>query len=111
MTAPIDDKYIVIKRSDLAELHERFVRNPNYIEAFNIIEEAAIDDGVVIRRQDVFAPPALECYANGIQVAIEVAGRTDEAIHNRFPQRMQRIADYFHQQAAASWEQPRKLPD
>jgi hypothetical protein len=68
-----------------------------------------LPDAVVIRRQDVFAPPALDAYANAIQVVIETlcngakpSGRTEQ---------LQAIADYFHDQAAKSWTEQRKLPD
>lgn len=74
----------------------------------------ALDDAVVIRRQDVFAPPALDCYANAITVTIEGmkltdTGSTSENHDTR--KRLQDIADYFHEQAAKSWVEVRKLPD
>jgi len=68
-----------------------------------------VEDAVVIRRQDIFAPPALDAYANAIQTCIEVlcngtkpSGRTLE---------LQAVADYFHDQAAKAWTEQRKLPD
>ncbi len=75
-----------------------------------------VRDAVVIRRQDVFAPPALDAYANGIQVAIEVLvaeGWVDgdgvgegDTIH-----RLRNLADFFHGQAALAWDADRKIPD
>jgi hypothetical protein len=65
-----------------------------------------VPDAVVIRRQDVFAPPALDAYANAITVVIESGCL---AIEDR--RRLQGVADYFHDQAAKSWSEQRKLPD
>lgn len=73
------------------------------------LDGTPVDDAVVIRRQDMFAPPALDCYANAIQTCVEVlcnggppSGKTMQ---------LQQIADYFHDQAAKSWTEQRKLPD
>jgi len=65
-----------------------------------------VEDAVVIRRQDKFAPPALDAYANAITMVIE-AGNL--ALPSR--QRLQSIADYFHDQASKAWTESRKLPD
>jgi hypothetical protein len=71
-----------------------------------------IDDAVVIRRQDLFAPPALDAYANAIQIANTIASHApvdERATHTMT--RLQGIADYFHSQAEAAWLTERKLPD
>lgn len=66
-----------------------------------------VEDAVVIRRQDKFAPPALDAYANAITTVIEAGNLALPA-----RQRLQVVADYFHDQAAKSWSEPmRKLPD
>lgn len=73
-----------------------------------VIVDARLDDAVVIRRQDVFAAPALDAYANSIQVALMLDPGNEHAI------RLREIADYFSEQAAKSWDNnghPRKLPD
>lgn len=89
----MDDKYIVFKKSEWER--EKYC--------------TPVEDAVVIRRQDAFAPPALDAYANAIQCVIEVlcngmkpSGKTEQ---------LQGIADYFHDQAAKSWSEQRKLPD
>lgn len=102
--APVDDKYIVFKRDEFT----------NWLYTVN--PGPGIDpvmDAVVIRRQDVFAPPALDTYANGIQIAIEamLGVGTDNPSPIPGVHRLQDIADYFHRQAAASWQSVRKLPD
>lgn len=65
-----------------------------------------VEDAVVIRRQDKFAPPALDAYANAITMVIEAGNLALPA-----RQRLQQIADYFHDQAAKAWGESRKLPD
>lgn len=89
-----DEKYVVFKRSDLAGLPF-----PEHIQA--------VPDAVVMRRQDVFSPPALDAYANGIQVALTIC----KALFIEPPEGLQEKADYFHQQAVAAWEADRKIPD
>lgn len=68
-----------------------------------------VEDAVVIRRQDVFAPPALDAYANAMQTAIEVL--TNGGAPSGRTLALQGIADYFADQAAKSWTEQRKLPD
>lgn len=68
-----------------------------------------VDDAVVIRRQDIFAPPALDAYANALQTAIEVL--TNSSAPSGRTAQLQDIADYFSDQAAKSWSEQRRLPD
>lgn len=86
----MDDKYVVFKREDW--LRNEFPQ--------------PLEDAVVIRRQDKFAPPALDCYANAITMVVEAGN-----LHWGARQRLQQIADYFHDQAAKAWTESRKLPD
>lgn len=80
--APKDDKYVVFK-----------------------MDGTLVEDAVVIRRQDLFAPPALDSYANSISIAAMMLEPGEQRL------KMQDVADYFHAQAVASWETERKLPD
>lgn len=89
----MDSKYIVFKRDE-------FMAQGTAAE---------IEDAVVIRRQDMFAPPALDCYANAIQTCIEVL--TNGSAPTGRTLQLQGIADYFHDQAAKAWTEQRKLPD
>jgi hypothetical protein len=68
-------------------------------------EATEIEDAVVIRRQDAFAPPALDAYANGIRLATSLAPQ------NGLTKELNAKADYFHEQAVLSWDAVRKLPD
>lgn len=70
-------------------------------------EAAALPDAVVIRRQDIFAAPALHTYYNSIGVALSVLPGTN-GVHKR----LQEVADFFHEQATlADSTDFRKLPD
>lgn len=102
-----DQKFITFKRP---EMEKWMANNPSPGLP------SPVPDAVVIRRQDKFAPPALDAYSNSILVAIEMfmdSGMGDqmndkqEATLNR----LQEIADYFHEAAVASWTSQRKLPD
>lgn len=77
---------------------------------------APVHDAVVIRRQDVFAPPALDAYSNAIQCVIEALHRVPShpnvyADVNATVDRLRDTADYFHEQAAKAWTEQRKMPD
>jgi hypothetical protein len=101
MTTPKDDKYIVFKR----EQWERFWFRATPED----IMPTELEDAVVIRRQDAFAPPALEAYANAITITLQL--HRDDTVTGPHVKRLQEIADYFHSQAAAAWDTHRKIPD
>lgn len=91
-------KYLIFK-------YDEFMKYAVGVRMSDLPESIA--DGVVIRRQDSFAPPALDAYANSIQVALSlVSDTTDPRM-----QHLQEIADYFHEQAHISWNSYRRLPD
>ena len=103
----MNDKYVVFKREDW----EAHLDQPGCMP-----ESLEVDDAVVIRRQDVFAPPALDAYANLITAAIQISQDAagfipgvDEELEAT--KRMREIADYFHEQAQISYDTFRKLPD
>lgn len=73
------------------------------------LDGTPVEDAVVIRRQDIFAPPALDAYSNAMQTAIEVL--TNGGAPSGRTENLQKIADYFHDQAAKAWTEQRKLPD
>jgi hypothetical protein len=84
-----------------------------------------VPDAVVIRRQDVFAPPAFDAYSNAIQCVIEALLKLNRGAEIReekpdrpwdytpdeMAKRLQDIADYFHAQASIAYDSERKLPD
>jgi hypothetical protein len=82
----------------------------------------ALPDAVVIRRQDLFAGPALHSYAAAISIAVKLSrdngiakqgNRTvDEVLDDAASIRhMQGVADYFHEQALLADEEGWKTPD
>lgn len=106
----MDDKYIVFKRPDFEKLLVDLAGSlsPEVGNALNNFVSGEVPDAVVIRRQDVFAPPALDSYANSITVAMQLVPETGEP---GIKERLSAIADYFHDQAEQSWHTDRKLPD
>lgn len=107
MDEPMDKKYVVFKRSDWEDWVDKEMRET----VFAYMIPPPVDDAVVIRRQDVFAPPQFDGYANGITVATEAMRKDKGGYDTTLIARLQRIADYFHEQARLSWDTDRKLPD
>lgn len=119
-----DQKYIVFKRDAFYQLmgelalppylhHEEASAQWDCAPLAQRIKERAeqecLPDAVVIRRQDAFAPPALDAYANAIQCVIEVLQQ--DGIPTHHDSALRAIADYFHEQACKAWDTQRKLPD
>jgi hypothetical protein len=100
----MDNKYVVFKRD---EFRDWFCTVGDHSHGVNVLK--AVEDAVVIRRQDAFAPPALDAYANAITVALELI--KEGVTSNPKAVALRDIADYFHQQAALAWSVERKLPD
>lgn len=96
-----DEKYVVFKKSELDKWLADVGRD--------WMMPQRVMDAVVIRRQDMFAAPALEAYSNAMMCAVE-ALREAVPFDDRW-ERLRDIADYFHQQAEVSYMQARKLPD
>ena len=116
--ADSSDKYITMKRSDFYVMMGYLALPPWRDEQGNLVgtdwnsaafaeeiqrEVAAVEikDAVVIRRQDVFASPCLFTYANMISLVAKSIGDPE----------LQRIADYFHDQAVLAADEGRKFPD
>ena len=108
-------KYRIFKRDDFMKFlgdiaapsgNETKIRLTNLLGLDELAEHYEARDSVVIRLQDVFAPPALDAYANSITVALQfIDPETVEYKH------LQSVADYFHEAARQSWEIDRKVPD
>jgi len=90
-------KYRVFKFHDAISVTDGYV-------TFKVDQE--VMDAVVIRLQDVFAPPALDSYANSIAIALELIASDGEQWKS-----LRAIADYFSEQASISWDTNRKIPD
>lgn len=100
-----DDKYIVFKREDWEDLPNE-IRNL-YKSNLEEMERHAVPDAVVIRRQDAFASCALHTYANSMMISARTIGELAPSTRDR----LQGIADYFHQQAVIADDTVSKLPD
>jgi hypothetical protein len=94
-----NEKYVVFKRDEWDAAPHRI----------DVSEPKEVEDAVVIRRQDVFAPPALDSYANAITVALELT--VHGVSQSKRSKQLRHIADYFHQQAELAWNTERKIPD
>ena len=70
------------------------------------VERVRLKDAVVIRRQDYFAAPALNAYAQCIAISARLI--QDDLVRQG---ELLQIADYFHQQAELAAEEGWKLPD
>ena len=121
-TVDSDQKYITFKRNEFFTMMGYLALPPWTDEGGELIgqnmdcaviggkiqtEVAAIElsDAVIIRRQDVFASPCLFTYANMISLVADNVDDRDKAYE------LQRIADYFHDQAVLAADEGRKLPD
>lgn len=68
-----------------------------------------VDDAVVIRLKDPFAPTALFTYANTIMSFVELMEQFMDPMEHH---RMIELADYFHDQAVTSQTiKDKRLPD
>jgi hypothetical protein len=96
---PIEDerpKYFVFKADDYN--HQEHPR--------------PLNDAVVIRLKDPFAPTALFTYCNTIMSFLELMESHVENFNEDDHQQLLDIADYFHQQACESEKiKGKKLPD
>jgi len=94
-----DDKYIVFRKPEALLVSDGFI-------TFKV--DSVVPDAVVIRRQDLFASPALASYAASIAIAIRVAeSHQDMALVSQ----LLRVADYFQRQSELAADEGWKLPD
>lgn len=109
----MEGKYVTFKAEALDKLLVGLAGSlsPTVGEALNEFVSAALDDAVVIRLQDNFAPPALDSYANSIMSAVLLLETSGVELDMVEVGRLKEIADYFHTQAVRSWQINRKLPD
>ena len=92
----VNEKYMIFKRSDNIAITDGYV---------TFSTDAELPDGVVIRRQDLFAAPALDTYASMIAMVADNISDPDTAAE------LLAIADYFADQARLAHEEGKKLPD
>jgi hypothetical protein len=107
-----EEKYLVFKSSELIELFGRYGLPKGDEDCAPVaeailtdIEDKRLKDAVVIRKQDVFAGPALHVYAHTIAITARIAEDAD------IEKQLMGIADYFHEQAVDADSFSGKLPD
>ena len=121
MTAPKDEKYIVYKREEFRDWC-RQVREGSMkalrgelmegeIQNYTDVMTLALDDAVVMRRQDAFSPPAFDAYSNGIQIVVEILQADEGGSNTGVLRSLEEKALYFREQADAAWETKSKMPD
>ena len=94
-----EEKYIVFKRS----VFEKIAVDKG-TATYNEFLRVAVQDAVVIRRQDKFASPCLLTYAAMISMVADNCPEKD------VKEQLQAIADYFHHQGVLAGEEGWKLP-
>jgi hypothetical protein len=116
-----DDKYITFKREEFYQFLGKHALPPWVDETGNLIgtnvdcakltsainddvDKIELPDAVVIRRQDLFASPALASYAAAIVMAIKLAPNAE----NR--EELLRVADYFQRQSELAAEEGHQMP-
>jgi hypothetical protein len=97
----IDHKYVVFKRRDY---HKR--ADVGLVP----LDEDIVTDAVVIRRQDMAAPPILDAYAS-FYLAVKDILESQPVYDQDSVAKCKELADYFHAQAAEAWNADRKFPD
>lgn len=97
-------KYVVFKTEDFEA-----IAGDKGTATRNEFMRSAVDDAVVIRRQDHFAASALHMYANGIAMACKLL--VEEGMDSPFVKSLQDTADYFHEQAVLAEAEAFKFPD
>ena len=105
-TVVIDEKYVVWKRKDWEKFLEDWAGADE--EMVRDLNEAALKDATVIRGQDLFAAPALDCYANSIGIAMMVM---PVVTHDHQRKELEKTMDYFHERATEARMIGFKLPD
>lgn len=117
-----DDKYITFRRSEFYEMMGELALPPwkdpkgsmmgtdwDCARIAEVIKQRTdgieLVDAVVIRRQDLFASPCLVTYAS--MISLVASNISDKAQAKG----LQRIADYFEDQANLAAAEGYKLPD
>lgn len=107
-----DDKYAVFKIGDWLEEWKQWQDPGDALHPLTDLQRKRLDDAVVIRTQDVFAGPALHAYAANISTAISVIrGAEDSGELAKVADRLQAIADHFHEAALEADDKAGKIPD
>jgi hypothetical protein len=98
-----NDKYVVLRKDKLPDNGYLTVTGEDNIEHV-VMLDAVVQDAVVIRRQDLFASPALATYAQMIAMVAKNIDNKEEA------KGLLEIADYFEGQARLAADEGYKFP-
>lgn len=94
-------KYVTFKADEFRDWYQT-------VESKGGTVPMAVDDAVVIRRQDAFAAPALQTYASSIALTARLLSDNGQELAAK---RLRGIADYFNEQAEIAMQDGGKLPD
>lgn len=106
-----NDKYVVFRKSEFDRMMQAL-----HLEApasvVNHIRGQALDDAIVIRKKDTFAPTALYAYATGVLSAIEIMENTHSVIPDPGTlDHLRDLADFFASQADDARQLHGRIPD
>lgn len=99
----MEEKYVVFKSEDWSRYVEMDLSPDKPTPRF----PNQIYDAIVIRRQDIFAAPALFEYAGQIRSCMEILQELEQPV----PDQLEGIANYFSEQAELAMKTKSKLPD
>lgn len=103
-----NEKYLVVKKSEVQERLGYFHRNPNLCDGIQVVQGLELPDAVVIRRQDLLAAGQFDLYADQIALCRRVlieSGAFEAA------SQLEVQESYFRDQAALAKVEGKKLPD
>lgn len=112
-----NDKYLVFKREEFMEFIQELIDRNIDPAATTPKTIGALEDAIVIRRQDVFAAPGLYAYAHTIQTFIDAINFSEDwyaAMHSRTPdiEKLEQLRDFFAEMAMMAEQYPsKKIPD
>lgn len=104
----MDEKYVVFK---LEDYEAATGRNQSGDDLSDELGAKQLDDFVVIRLQDTFAPSALYNYAANVQTVMEIHYEQGDVMALGTVLRMEKIRDFLFEKAQQSQSMQRKLPD
>ena len=110
----MDGKYVVFKREDWQKGWEELISKDNLV-TWDFPPEQ-VEDAVVIRRQDIFAPAALYGYAHAVLTARDILewGSSEselDELDSLALDSLTELADYFASQADLATKEQSKVPD
>lgn len=108
MTTVDPHKYVTFKRDQFSE----WARTQD--DRINDVFDLILEDAVVIRKKDTFAPSALYSYATAVQSAIELLEGSQVAgivVDPSAVDRLRDLADYFAGEADHARQLQGRIPD